>query len=134
MLGARQGEPVRWVTNSQGFRNTQEITPLPAEDTLRVLLLGDSFIDGMRTGQQDTIGAVLERNLEQRLQQNPGDLEALQQKSRHLTAQGDFENAMECLLTIMRTDRSFGEDAGRAGLIEIFDNVLCGFDTNRYAD
>ena len=59
--------------------------------------------------------------IEQRLQQNPGDLEALQQKSRHLTAQGDFENAMECLLTIMRTDRSYGEDAGRTGLIEIFD-------------
>ena len=59
--------------------------------------------------------------IEQRLQQNPGDLEALQQKSRHLVAQGDFENAMECLLTIMRTDRSFEEDAGRTGLIEIFD-------------
>ena len=59
--------------------------------------------------------------IEQRLQQNPGDLEALQQKSRHLTAQGDFENAMECLLTIMRTDRSYDEDAGRTGLIEIFD-------------
>ena len=59
--------------------------------------------------------------IEQRLQQNPADLEALQQKSRHLVAQGDFENAMECLLTIMRTDRSFEEDAGRTGLIELFD-------------
>ena len=59
--------------------------------------------------------------IEQRLQQNPSDLEALQQKSRHLTAQGDFENAMECLLTIMRTDRGYEEDAGRTGLIEIFD-------------
>jgi putative thioredoxin len=59
--------------------------------------------------------------IEQRLAQNPGDLEALLQKSRHLTAQADYDNAMECLLTIMRSDRSFEDDAGRAGLLELFD-------------
>jgi putative thioredoxin len=59
--------------------------------------------------------------IEQRLVQNPGDLEALLQKSRHLTAQADYDNAMECLLTIMRSDRSFEDDAGRTGLLEIFD-------------
>jgi len=60
-------------------------------------------------------------DIEQRLAQNPQDLEALQQKSHHLSAQGDYENAMECLLTIMRVDRSFDEDAGRKGLLSIFD-------------
>ena len=59
--------------------------------------------------------------IEQRLAQNPNDLEALFQKSRHLTAQSDYDSAMECLLTIMRTDRSFEDDAGRTGLLEIFD-------------
>jgi len=59
--------------------------------------------------------------IEQRLSQNPNDLEALLQKSRHLTAQGDYDNAMECLLTVMRNDRSFEDDAGRTGLLEIFD-------------
>jgi putative thioredoxin len=59
--------------------------------------------------------------IEQRLAQNPGDLEALLQKSRHLTAQTDYDNAMECLLTIMRSDRSFEDDAGRNGLLELFD-------------
>ncbi len=59
--------------------------------------------------------------IEQRLQQNPGDLEALLQKSRHLTALTDYDNAMECLLTIMRSDRSFEDDAGRNGLLELFD-------------
>ena len=34
-------------------------------------------------------------DIEQRLQQNPGDLEALLLKSRHLSAQQDFETAME---------------------------------------
>jgi putative thioredoxin len=59
--------------------------------------------------------------IEQRLSQNPNDLEALLQKSRHLTAQGDYDNAMECLLTVMRKDRSFEDDAGRNGLLELFD-------------
>ena len=63
--------------------------------------------------------------IEQRLAQNPDDLEALLQKSRHLTAQGDYENAMECLLTIMRTDRGFEDDVGRTSLLELFD-VLGG--------
>jgi putative thioredoxin len=59
--------------------------------------------------------------IEQRLAQNPQDSEAMLQKSRHLTAQGDYENAMECLLQIMRSDRSFEDDAGRKGLLELFD-------------
>lgn len=59
--------------------------------------------------------------IEQRLAQNPIDLEALVQKSRHLTAQADYENAMECLLTVMRTDRGFEDDVGRTSLLELFD-------------
>ncbi|MCP4878126.1 MAG: thioredoxin [Gammaproteobacteria bacterium] len=59
--------------------------------------------------------------IEQRLATNSTDLEALLQKSRHLTARGDYDNAMECLLTIMRSDRGFEDDAGRTGLLEVFD-------------
>ena len=60
-------------------------------------------------------------DIEQRLQQDPADLEALLYKSRHLTAHGDFDNAMECLLTIMRTDRGYQDDIGRTSLLELFD-------------
>ncbi|MGD2172127.1 MAG: thioredoxin [Gammaproteobacteria bacterium] len=59
--------------------------------------------------------------IEARLEKNPGDLEALLFKSRHLTAGEDYENAMECLLEIMRRDRDFEDDAGRKGLLELFD-------------
>ena len=59
--------------------------------------------------------------IEQRLAQNPLDLEALLYKSRHLTAHGDYDNAMACLLTIMRTDRSYQDDIGRVSLLELFD-------------
>jgi putative thioredoxin len=59
--------------------------------------------------------------IEQRLAQNPQDLEALLNKSRHLTAHGDYENAMACLLNIMRIDRGFQDDVGRTSLLELFD-------------
>ncbi len=59
--------------------------------------------------------------IEQRLEQNPLDLEALLYKSRHLTAHGDYNEAMACLLTIMRNDRSFQDDVGRTSLLELFD-------------
>lgn len=59
--------------------------------------------------------------IEQRLAQDPRDLESLVQKSRHLTAHGDYDNAMECLLQVMRSDRGFEDDAGRKGLLELFD-------------
>jgi putative thioredoxin len=59
--------------------------------------------------------------IEQRLAQNPLDLEALLQKSRHLTARGEYDAAMECLLTIIRTDRGYEDDIGRNSLLELFD-------------
>jgi putative thioredoxin len=60
-------------------------------------------------------------DIEQRLAQNPLDLEALLYKSRHLTAHGEYDDAMACLLTIVRTDRSFEDDTGRVSLLELFD-------------
>ena len=59
--------------------------------------------------------------LEQRLAKEPGDCEALLFKSRHLIVRGDYDNAMECLLEIMRRDRGFDDDAGRKALLELFD-------------
>ncbi len=59
--------------------------------------------------------------IEARLAKDPRDLEALVFKSRHLTARGDYDNAMECLLEVMRVDRNYDEDAGRQGLLALFD-------------
>lgn len=59
--------------------------------------------------------------VEQRLLKNPLDLEALLFKSRHLTALGDYDDAMACLLTIVRTDRGFEDDIGRVSLLALFD-------------
>ena len=59
--------------------------------------------------------------IEQRLADNPKDCEALIQKSHHLTAQGEHDAAMDCLLKIMTTDRLYDDDAGRRGLLALFD-------------
>ena len=60
-------------------------------------------------------------DIDKRLAQNPLDLESLLYKSRHLTAHGEYDDAMTCLLTIVRTDRGFEEDIGRVSLLELFD-------------
>lgn len=59
--------------------------------------------------------------IEQTLEQEPNNLQALLDKSRHNTAQGDYAQAMECLLQIMRLDRAFEQDGGRMGLLALFD-------------
>jgi putative thioredoxin len=60
-------------------------------------------------------------DIDKRLAQNPLDLEALLNKSRHLTAHDEYDDAMTCLLTIVRTDRGFEVDIGRVSLLELFD-------------
>jgi putative thioredoxin len=59
--------------------------------------------------------------IEQRLKDNPEDLDAMLQMSNYLTAAGEFEEAIKILLDIMMKDRSFNDDAGRKGLLEVFD-------------
>jgi hypothetical protein len=61
---------VHFVTNSKGFRNTREFDYLPSPGVYRILLLGDSYVDGMRTDQEHTIGAVLQGLLNARLKNN----------------------------------------------------------------
>lgn len=59
--------------------------------------------------------------IEQKLAANPDNLGALIDKANYLAAQSEYEQAMECLLKVMILDRSYEEDAGRNGLIALFD-------------
>lgn len=59
----RPGEGVRWVTNSKGFRNREEFSRKAPSGTYRILFMGDSFVDGHRTDQEETIGYLLEQTL-----------------------------------------------------------------------
>jgi hypothetical protein len=58
--GERLDKPVRVITNSKGFRNNREFDFDVPEKNFRIMFLGDSFVDGMRTDQKQTIGHVLE--------------------------------------------------------------------------
>ncbi|MDD3608476.1 MAG: thioredoxin [Halothiobacillaceae bacterium] len=59
--------------------------------------------------------------LRTRLAEEPGDLGTREQLSARLAMQGDYEGAIEELLEIMRRDRGYNDDAGRKGLIALFD-------------
>lgn len=59
--------------------------------------------------------------LQQRIQENPEDLDALLKMSTLMTARGDYETAMNMLLTIMQKNREFEDDAGRQGLLNLFE-------------
>lgn len=54
-----------FITNSQGFRNTQEFTPEKPRGALRVLALGDSQTQGFEVHQHETYAAVIENYLKQ---------------------------------------------------------------------
>lgn len=55
----------RWwfKINSQGFRSDVDYSYQKPKDTLRVLVLGDSFTIGYEVAQEETYSAVLEREL-----------------------------------------------------------------------
>ncbi|MEJ2060856.1 MAG: thioredoxin [Gammaproteobacteria bacterium] len=55
------------------------------------------------------------------VEQNPDDLEARQQLAASYISSGEYEAGMEQLLEIMKRDRSFGDDAGRKGLLDVFE-------------
>ncbi|MCP4433119.1 MAG: thioredoxin [Gammaproteobacteria bacterium] len=60
-------------------------------------------------------------DIEQKLAANPDDLEALIDKSNHFTAMAEYDQAMQCLLRVMTLDQKFEDDAGRKGLLALFD-------------
>ena len=59
--------------------------------------------------------------LTQRIAQNPDDLEARDVLAAHLALSGDAEGALEQYLEILRRDRSYGEGAGRKGMLAVFE-------------
>lgn len=59
--------------------------------------------------------------LEQRIAQNGNDLEARDQLAARLALAGDAEGALEQYLEILRRDRRYGDEAGRKGLLAMFE-------------
>jgi putative thioredoxin len=55
------------------------------------------------------------------LEQNPGDPAARHALAAHHAVAGDYATALAEWLDLMRRNRSFGEDAGRRSLLQVFD-------------
>ncbi|MBI5039781.1 MAG: tetratricopeptide repeat protein [Gammaproteobacteria bacterium] len=71
--------------------------------------------------------------LEQRIAQNADDLEARDVLAAHLALAGDTEGALEQYLEILRRDRRYRDDAGRKGLLALFELLgNSGALVNRY--
>jgi len=71
--------------------------------------------------------------LEARLAADPKDSEARYQLAAHRVVAGDYEGALDLLLELVRRDRAYGDDAGRKGMVAVFDLLGGGGDlVSRY--
>ena len=60
-------------------------------------------------------------DLEAALASNPDAPEPLYQLALRKVVEEDYETAMDLLLKLMQKDRGFGDDAGRLGLLKVFE-------------
>lgn len=94
------------------------LASLPADEqkkpevaALRSQMFFESQLDGVPPAAK----------LEARLAADPNDSEALYQLALHRAADQDYAAAMDLLLQLMKKDRKYGDDAGRRGLIKLFE-------------
>jgi putative thioredoxin len=91
---------------------------------LPIDLLGDPQVvalNGQLRFANVLSSANSEPELRARLAANPNDSEAHYQLAAHCIARSDFEGALEQLFDLTRRDRAYGDDAGRKGMLLIFD-------------
>ena len=68
-----------------------------------------------------TQNAPARDSLEQRIAMNADDCEARELLAARLAVEGNIEDALEQYLEILRHDRRYGDDAGRKGLLAVFE-------------
>ena len=59
--------------------------------------------------------------LRARLESDPNDSEARYQLAAQRVVAGDYEAALGLLLELMKRDRAYGDDAGRKGMLAVYD-------------
>lgn len=70
---------------------------------------------------REVAGAPAAGTLRTRVEADAGDLEARYLLAARLALAGDFRGSLEQFLAIMAADRGFRDDAGRRGMIQVFD-------------
>jgi putative thioredoxin len=102
--------------DAAGAQHLLDALPLDAQETPEVKGLR-AQLEFARTAA----AAPPAEELRRRLEANPRDSEARYQlAARHVLAK-DYETALELLLGLLRTDRHFGDDAARKGMVQVFE-------------
>jgi len=70
---------------------------------------------------RQTEGAPDTEALKQAIEKDPDDLKARLQLAAQLVTAGELEGALEQYLEIMKRDRKFEDDAGREGMLAVFE-------------
>ena len=78
------------------------------------------------------LGDVSIKELEQKLIDNPDDLESRCLLAQSCMAEQNFELALSHYFYVMQKDRQFKDDAGRKGMMSIFDLLVDGPLVNQY--
>ena len=99
-----------------GARETLEGVPLEMQDDPDVRRLQGEIAFLVRVAD-----APPEPELTRRIGADPNDSEARYGIAAHRVARGDYEGALEELLTLLKKDRKYGDDAARKGMLMIFD-------------
>jgi putative thioredoxin len=91
-------------------------------DALNPLYADDARVQRIQARLQFSHGASHgdAQALRQKIEQNPGDLDARLQLANLLVTQRAYAQAMDELLEIIRRDRSFGDDAARKTMLSVF--------------
>ncbi|MCF1184912.1 thioredoxin [Marichromatium gracile] len=102
-----------------------EVTEAEAAiDRLPIELANDPEVNALRGRLRFAaalVDAADEATLRARLEADATDSEARYQLAARAVSQGDHATALELLLELMKRDRGYGEDAGRKGMLAVFD-------------
>jgi putative thioredoxin len=102
--------------DAAGAETTLASLPADVRDQAEVVALRNRLYFAAQIAQAPDAS-----ELEARITNNAEDPEALLQLAFRKVVDQDYETAMELLLRLMQTDRNFGDDAGRLGLLKVFE-------------
>lgn len=84
------------------------------QPTVSGLLGRLEFLNSASSGADET-------SLLANIENDPADCESRYQLSSYYITQARYQDALDQLLEIMKRDRKYGDDAGRKGMIKVFD-------------
>ena len=102
--------------DTEAAEATLDSLPADQRDAPEVAALRSHlFFEGKVAGAPPAV------ELQARLENNPADSEARFHLALRRVVERDYEAAMELFLQLMQKDRDYGDDAGRLGLLQVFE-------------